>query len=230
MATNPSAWQSITVTYTSAAGVTTTVGRIKKVPAPQFTAEDIDVTDQDSGGVKQFISGLKEGNEIEFIMNDIPTDAGQIALDAAATAGETGTFIMTFPTGRTVTFQAAVKTFDLIEDNKAAAISCKVKVSGTITRGGTKQNLSALTVSAGTLYPTFAATTYEYLVTETTGSITVTPTSASATIYVNGKAVTSGQASDAISLTIGEFKKIGILVERAGYASTAYTINTYRIS
>jgi hypothetical protein len=225
MAVNPSAWQSIVVTFNG-----TTVGRIKKVPAPQFSAEDIDITDQDSGGIKQFIPGLKEGNEVEFILNDIPSDAGQIALDAAATAGSTGTFIMTFPTGRTVSFDGAVKTFDLIEDNKATAISCKVKVSGAITRGSTKQNLSALTISAGTIYPSFAAATYEYLVTETTGTVTVTPTSASATITVDGTAVTSGAASGNISLTIGELKNITIIVTRSGYAATSYKIHTYRIS
>jgi hypothetical protein len=225
MVVNPSAWQGITVTFNG-----TTVGRIKKVPAPQFTAEDIDITDQDSNGIKQFIPGLKEGNEIEFILNDIPSDAGQVLLDAAATAGTTGAFIMTFPTGRTVSFDGAVKTFDLIEDNKATAISCKVKVSGAITRGTTNQNLSALTISAGTLYPTFDAAKYEYVVTEATGTITITPTSANATITVDGTAVTSGQASGNISLTIGALKNIPIIVTRSGYSATSYMIHVYRVS
>jgi hypothetical protein len=223
-------WQDIDVKFTNAAGITNKIAEIKKVPAPQFTAEDIDVTNQDSNGVKEFIAGLKEGNEIEFVGNDVPSDAGQQALDAAAAAGESGTFVLTFKSGRSVTFTAAIKTFDLIEDNKAAAFSCKVKVSGTVTRGTSKQNLSALTISAGTLYPSFSATTYEYIVTETTGTVTVTPTSASASIFVNGKAVTSGAASGDITLTIGELKDIGILVKRSGYTTTAYTIHAYRIS
>jgi hypothetical protein len=227
MVVNPSAWQGITVTFNG-----TTVGRIKKVPAPQFSAEDIDITDQDSNGIKQFIPGLKEGNEIEFILNDIPSDTGQQALDAAATAGTTGTFILTFPTGRTVSFDGAVKTFDLIEDNKATAISCKVKVTGTITRGATnKQNLTTLTVTpssgSATLFPTpFAATTYEYTCSVLNAAATVDfiPTSTSATsITVNSEVITASNTSATIDLTAGAIKKVNIIVQRTGYLATNYT-------
>jgi hypothetical protein len=220
------AWQSITVTFTNAAGVSNAVAEIKKVPAPQFTAEEIDVTSQDSGSVKEFIAGLKEGNEIEFIGNDVPSDAGQQALEAAALAGENGTFTLAFTSGRSITFDCAVKTYDIIEDNGAAAFSCKVKVSGLPTKGTDPVQLSALTVSAGTLFPAFAAGTYEYYLPEVnaTGTITATPTSAGATIKVNGTAVTSGEASGNITLTAGAITKIGILVTKAGKSAKAYTI------
>ena len=85
------AWKDIVTTFMNAAGTSATVAEIKTVPAPQFTAEDIDVTNMDSGGVKEFIAGMKEGNEIEFIGNDVPSDTGQQLLEAAATAGESGT-------------------------------------------------------------------------------------------------------------------------------------------
>jgi hypothetical protein len=220
------AWQDIEVKFTPAGGAAVIVGEIKKVPAPQFTAEDIDVTNQDSGGVKEFISGLKEGNEIEFVGNDVPSDAGQQALDAAATAGQSGSFLFEFPSGRSVSFVGAVKTFDLIEDNKAAAFSCKVKVSGTITRGTSKVNLSDLTVDDGTLFPAFSATTYEYYLPEINGvaHTHLTPTSAGATIKINGTAVATTVKSGEIALTAGAITKIGILVTKTGSTPTAYTI------
>jgi Lambda phage tail tube protein, TTP/Cadherin-like beta sandwich domain len=220
------AWKSIVTTFTNAAGTSATVAEIKTVPAPQFTAEDIDVTNQDSGGVKEFIAGLKEGNEIEFIGNDVPSDTGQGLLDAAAAAGESGTFLLTFPSGRTITFTAAIKTFDIVEDNGAGAFSCKVKVSGTVTRGSTKIQLSALTTTAGTLFPTFAAGTYLYTVAaaHATATCTVTPTCATGTIKVNGTLVTSGQASGNITLTDAATTEIGILVTKTGSAATMYKL------
>ena len=68
-------------------------------------------------------------------------------------------------------------------------------------------NLSALTISQGTLTPEFDAETISYAasVVYDISSLTVTPTSAStnATITVNTVAVVSGEASEAIGLTVG---------------------------
>lgn len=222
------AWKDIVTTFMNAAGTSATVAEIKTVPAPQFTAEDIDVSNQDSGGVKEFIAGMKEGNEIEFIGNDVPSDTGQQLLLAAADAGESGTFTLAFPSGRSITFTAAIKTFDIIEDNGAGAFSCKVKVSGKPTRGTSAIQLSALSTTAGTIFPyPFAASTYVYTVAalNATATCKVTPTSSGGgTITVNGTAVTSGQASGDIELTEGGITEIGILVTKTGSSATMYKI------
>jgi predicted secreted protein len=221
------AWKDIVTTFMNAAGTSATVAEIKTVPAPQFTAEDIDVTNQDSEGVKEFIAGMKEGNEIEFIGNDVPSDTGQQLLLAAADAGESGTFTLAFPSGRSITFTAAIKTFDIIEDNGAGAFSCKVKVSGKPTRGTSPIQLSALTTTAGTLFPTFAAGTYLYTVAalNATSTCTVTPTCATGTITVNGVAVATGVASGNITLeAAGKTTEIGILVTKSGSTATMYKI------
>jgi len=78
------------------------------------------------------------------------------------------------------------------------------------------EGLSALTISSGTLTPSFANQTLNYTAsvdTDTT-SVTLTPTSSvtGATITVDGTAVTSGSASQAISLTAGTAKTIPIVV------------------
>ena len=68
--------------------------------------------------------------------------------------------------------------------------------------------LSALTISQGTLTPTFASTitAYRATVPNATASLTVTPTvnESNATVEVNGTAVTSGTASGSITLNVGD--------------------------
>jgi predicted secreted protein len=196
MTTTPATkWDGIVVNYTNAAGTPAKVGRIKKVPAPTYTAEDIDVTDQDSGGIKEYISGMKDGSEIEIVCNDIPTDAGQINL--LADEGKVGSFQFVFPNGRSLTFGASIKTCNIVEDGKAMALSIKAKVSGAVSRGLDEVKLTALAVSTGTLFPAFDDDVREYQLPEINGTatITVTPTSAGNTITVNGTGVTSGAAS-----------------------------------
>jgi len=227
MSTQAYAWQSIVVTYTNSSGQSATVAEVKVVPAPQFTAEDIDVTSQDSGNIKEFIPGMKEGNEIEFIGNDVPSDTGQGYLAEDAANGANGHFALAFPSGSTIEFNAAIKTFDIIEDNGAGAFSCKVKVSGSPSRSSTLVKLSALTTTAGTLFPpTFAPDTYTYTITALpdTSTCTVTPTSEGATIYVNGKAVTSGVASGNINLLEGGVTQISVNVRKSGSVSTTYRL------
>lgn len=224
-------WQDIVTTFINAAGVSHTVAEITSVPAPQFSADDIEVTSQDSGGVKEFISGLREGNEIEFMMNDVPSDDGQKSLAAAADNFENGTFIINVTKiGKSVTFDGALKSFDWVEDNGVARNSCKVKVSGKPIKGTTPVQLSALTTTAGTLFPTFSASKYTYTVAalNATATCKVTPTSADATILVNGTAVTSASASGDISLTEGGITVIDILVKKAASTPTAYKIYVSR--
>lgn len=224
-------WQDIVTTFINAAGVSNTVAEITTVPAPQFSADDIEVTSMDSGGIKEFISGLKEGNEIEFIMNDVPSDPGQQALEAAADAFENGTIIIYVPkVAKSVTFACAVKTFDWIGDNGVARNSCKVKVSGKPVKGTTPVQLSNLTTTAGTIFPGFAADKYIYTVPalNATAKCKVTPTSDGATIFVNGTSVTSGSASGDITLTEGGITVIDILVKMDAKTPTAYKMYVSR--
>ncbi len=93
--------------------------------------------------------------------------------------------------------------------------------------------LSGLTVSTGTLSPTFANTTFAYTVavSSATTSITVTPTQSvgGSTIKVNGTTVTSGNASGAIALAVGS-STITIVVTKAGNTTETYVITVDRIS
>jgi len=87
--------------------------------------------------------------------------------------------------------------------------------------------LLALTLSSGSLVPVFNNTTLNYSasVDYDVASITLTPTAtqANATITVDGAAVASGTASQAISLNVGVARTIPIVVTTNGVVKT-YTV------
>jgi tRNA threonylcarbamoyladenosine modification (KEOPS) complex Pcc1 subunit len=97
---------------------------------------------------------------------------------------------------------------------------------------GNNADLSALAISAGTLTPAFASGTLAYTdsVGNGTASVTVTPTTAdgNATVTVDGNAVTSGQASGAINLNVGD-NVINVVVTAQDLTTTkTYTITVNR--
>lgn len=101
--------------------------------------------------------------------------------------------------------------------------------------GGNNASLSALTLSTGTLAPAFAANQLAYTSTQAfqVSSLQVTPTAqaAGATLTVNGTAVTSGQASPAITLADGAPTLISVVVTAAnGTTTQTYTITVSRQS
>jgi gliding motility-associated-like protein len=89
-------------------------------------------------------------------------------------------------------------------------------------------NLSALKISVGTLAPAFGANTTSYTAIETTGitSVTITPTTSAATamVQVNGTAVTSGNASTAINLSVGTNTITTVVTAPDGLTTQTYTI------
>jgi len=98
----------------------------------------------------------------------------------------------------------------------------------------TDANLSNLAISSGTLSPTFAADTTEYTasVGSDVNSLIVTPTIeySGATVKVNGTSVTSGSASQAISLSSGT-NTIPVVVTAAdGTTTKTYTITVTKAS
>ena len=93
-------------------------------------------------------------------------------------------------------------------------------------------NLSALTLSTGTLTPAFSSATTNYTAIVSTNSITVTPTAAQAgatiRVRVNGgsySTVSSGSASPSLSLNTGSNT-----VEVQVTAENGVTVKTYSIT
>ncbi len=88
--------------------------------------------------------------------------------------------------------------------------------------------LSNLTISQGTLSPAFSssATSYTASVGNGVTSLTVTPTvnQANATVTVNGTPVTSGAASGAITLDVGNNTITTVVTAQDGVTTNTYTI------
>ncbi len=104
-----------------------------------------------------------------------------------------------------------------------------------VNRAGALSNnaaLSNLTISSGTLSPSFAAATLSYTdaVSNATTSVAVTPTTsnANATVKVNGTAVASGTASAAIALAVGANTVNVVVTAQDGTTVETYTIAVNR--
>lgn len=95
----------------------------------------------------------------------------------------------------------------------------------------TDASLSSLSLSQGTLSPTFSSSTYAYAasVANNVSSLTVTPTvrNANANVNVNGTAVSSGNASGNIALAVGT-NTITLLVTAQDSTTLTYTLTVTR--
>jgi len=104
--------------------------------------------------------------------------------------------------------------------------------SGSTTTTSTDATLSNLSVSAGTLSPTFAAgtTSYTLSVANTVTALTLTPAvnTSGATVTVAGTTVTSGSASASQALAVGT-NAISVVVTAAdGSTTETYTVTATR--
>nr|WP_162143083.1 FG-GAP-like repeat-containing protein [Pedobacter glucosidilyticus] len=118
---------------------------------------------------------------------------------------------------------------DLDGDSKPDLVTANIGLSNIsiIRNASNTPDLSALTLSSGTLSPAFVASTTAYTasVSNLITSITVTPTvaDANATVTVNGISVTSGNASGAITLNVGS-NTITTLVTAQNGTTKIYTV------
>ncbi|MFC5404806.1 cadherin-like beta sandwich domain-containing protein [Cohnella soli] len=101
-----------------------------------------------------------------------------------------------------------------------------------VTRASSDASLSGLTLSRGSLSPTFAAGTPGYTASVGNGvsSIMVTPTANdnAATVRVNGTTVTSASASGAINLSVGSNSIPIVVMAQDGTTTNTYTVTVTR--
>ncbi len=127
----------------------------------------------------------------------------------------------------TPTTASPATSFAIIAYNSAGSDTTTVNISV-----GGNARLSALKLNTGTLSPAFAGTTYSYTagVANSVTSITVTPTIANggATVKVNGTPVTSGSASQNISLAVGSNIVSTVVTAQDGVTTQIYTLTVSR--
>ena len=158
------------------------------------------------------------------------TDPGATATDNVDTS------VDVVPGGDTLDINTAAGTYLITYDATDTAGNGAVQVERTITvtePASTDADLASLTISAGTLSPTFAAATEGYAVNvgNDVASVMVTPTTADtgATLTIDGTDATSGTASAPIPLTAGVETAIVILVTAEdGSTEKTYTVTVTR--
>jgi len=208
---------------------TTFVAELNSIDAPPMSAETIDTTALDSvGGYRTFTTGFRDGGEITVSGFYNKADGGQSALLTAFNDGATVPIKIMFPGAFAAEWQfnGVVTAYQggnaSLED--MLAFEATIKVSGKPTLLTTESsNLTNVTTTAGTM--TFAATTYEYQITTSGTSFTVTPTFASGTVdmYVDGTfntSLTTATASTAVTISSGQTKRV-LLVARGSNTSAA---------
>lgn len=124
----------------------------------------------------------------------------------------TVTVVVTASDGRTT------KTYTVVVTRAAATLSSDA-------------TLSALTLSAGSLSPAFAATTSSYTATvaNSVSSLTVSATLAgSGSLKVNGSTVSSGAASGSIALSVGSNTVTVVVTAADGVSTQTYTLTVTR--
>lgn len=117
--------------------VFTLIAEVKDIKGPSETAADFEVTSYDSTA-KEFLTDLPDNGELTFDMNFIGSDTEQQGLRTDLRAGTTRNFQLVFndhstsPT--TASFAAQVtKLENTAPMTNAYAMSCALKISGTVT-------------------------------------------------------------------------------------------------
>ena len=213
-----------------------TVAQITNIGGVEITVDMLDATNhQSTSGFKEFIAGLADAGEVS-IEGDFKYDDtnGQIAMCTDAAAKTSRTAVIIFPSSiATWTFTAfitKIKVGDNPIDGKIP-FSASLKITGVPTLAtSASNNITALTLTTATLYPTFAQATYDYVATSVGNTCTVTATFAAGTcsMYINGalqENLTTTVASGVVNLGAdGTKTTITLVVQEPGKTAKTYTI------
>jgi len=162
-------------------------------------------------------------------------------VNTAWPVGSTTVFTMSGGTGASIVSQITANATSATLSLNAGSAAGTLLITDTSTTASTSISVSAfsadaalsgLTISSGTLSPSFLTGTYTYTdsVANGTSSVTVTPTvnQANATIKVNTVSVSSGVASAPISLNVGANTISVVVTAQDGVTIKTYTITVTR--
>lgn len=213
------------------------VAELTNIGGVEITVDMLDGTShQSTSGFKEKIAGLADAGDVSIEGNFKYDDtSGQIAMVTDAAAKTSRTAVITFPSGAgsaTWTFTALISKIK-IGDNP---IDGKIPFTATLAITGVpvlattaSNNITALTVTTATLYPTFAQGTYDYAGTSAGNTVTFAATFAAGTcaLYLDdvfSQYLTSTVASSAVSLGAdGGMHKITLVVQETGKTAKTYT-------
>ena len=162
----------------------------------------------------------------------VPFSTSSITLQASVVSGASVTVNgAAFNGSGTFDLTVGSNAFSVVVTSSGASETYTVTITREV--ASTDAELSELAVSSGSLSPIFTSQTLIYGVSvgNETASITVTPTSndSNASIVVNGTALTSGSASGAIALTVGDNVIDIVVTAEDGVSTQTYTVTITRL-
>ena len=110
----------------------TTIANVKDYQGFDGTTSELDKTHLLSGAM-EYAAGLQDFGQFSLTVDVDNTDAGQLALRAAKTAGATKAFRVTLPNGKHRAFMGFVKKFsESLGVNQIVKASVDVRISGVV--------------------------------------------------------------------------------------------------
>jgi len=217
------------------------VAELTTVSAPAMNVKMVDVTNHSTStsAWAEFVAGIKNGGSISLEGNFYPGDStGQVALSTAFGSSTVNAYVVTLPTAfaTSISFSGLVEKYEVVPNlDKQVQFKIDLQVTGAVTMSITQSvNATTIALGSGTLYPGWAAATYNYgaNVTASTTTITVTDsTAASIKLYVDGTytaTLSSGVASSAISFASPSYHVLRVECKDTNKVATVYTINAGR--
>ena len=176
-----------------------------------------------ASGTTGYVASIAAGTSSLTVTPTAAAGTSSITVNGVAvTSGAASGAIAMNPGSNTVTI--------VVTAQNSATKSYTVTITRALPSGDA--DLSALSLSSGTLAPAFAAGTSSYTASigNATTSLTVTPTVADATasVTVNGVATTSGSASGAIALAVGANTITTVVTAQDGTTTKTYTVTVTR--
>jgi hypothetical protein len=211
------------------------VAEITEINGISIKSDFADVTTLTSANFfKEKLPTLMEADAVSLKGNyDYTNTTGQAAMLTSMLAKSSLACVVTFPsaTGTTWTFTAYVANFKVGDVKVGGPISFEASLQITgkpVLATAASNNVTALTVTTATLYPTFAQGTYSYVGTSTGTGLTFTPTFAAGTCSItNGTATvvtTSTVASGSLALgASGTQTTFTLTVTETGKTAKVYT-------
>jgi hypothetical protein len=211
---------------TAQGGATETYTLVVTRAAPSANANLLSLLSSDGELTPAFASGTLAYSE------SVPNATTSIVLtptvaDATATVTVNGIAVASGTPSASIPLIVGPNTIDIVvtaQDGVTTQTYTEV-----VTRApSSNANLASLVLSSGSLSPAFAEATTSYTdtVPDTTSAITVTSTLAdpTATVTVNGNAVTSGTASGSIALSAGANTITIVVTAQDGITTQTYTL------
>lgn len=195
-----------------------------RYPASDFAAGDaLTLSFTDSGAAYQ--GDATTADSISVARYNLSSFQTYNAADASSSSAQTVT--ITVPAGSLEANGMAVRATTSHGQISNLVFSC---TSASTASGDA--TLSGLSLSSGTLSPSFSTSTSSYSasVASSISSVTVTPvvTESHATVTVDGTAVASGSASPSVSLSPGSTTSISVVVTAQDGTTRAYTLSVTR--